>query len=436
MAVLTDPPPVAAPEPDPSTPGAVWSGSTVGGVLRWVIAAAALGAAVLHFGYSPSHFDRTWEYGAFLVAIAWLQVAVAVGLVSRPSRLVLLGAITVNVVVVGVWIASRTVGVAIGPDASTTLAVGYPDALATSLETLVVLGAVVLLAAPHALDRRGRTAWATPLVVTLALVLVAGSAAYALTPHFTAQLDASGGSRGTNDPRASAAAASSRTSAGAGSAGPTNPALTGDTPCEKSGPPASEGQVFDSAGHFHRGPNKQVPVDEPTRLTLEFQQAAARAVAQRYPTVADAERAGYRKSTVYVPCIGAHYTNIELAKTFDPSAPSELLYDGTNPDSRIVGLSYLVFHDITPPEGFAGPNDIWHQHTFNGGLCIDKNGLVVGAESTSAEDCAARGGHKAPLTNVWMVHDWVVPGFECSWGVFASECPELGGRAGGTAWDR
>ena len=138
---------------------------------------------------------------------------------------------------------------------------------------------------------------------------------------------------------------------------------------------------------------------------------------------------------MYVPCIGAHYTNTALARTFDPSAPSELLYDGSAPTSRIVGLSFLVFHDITPPEGFAGPNDIWHQHTFNGGLCINKQGLVIGPESTTAEDCAALGGHKAPLTNVWMVHDWVVPGFECSWGVFASECPELGGRAGGTAWD-
>jgi hypothetical protein len=141
-------------------------------------------------------------------------------------------------------------------------------------------------------------------------------------------------------------------------------------------------------------------------------------------------------STAYVPCIGAHYTNTALARTFDPGAPSELLYDGTNPDSRIVGLSYLVFHDITPPAGFAGPNDLWHQHTFNGGLCINRDGVVIGAESTSAEDCAARGGHKAPLTNVWMLHDWVVPGFECSWGVFAAECPELGGRAGGSAWDK
>jgi len=35
-----------------------------------------------------------------------------------------------------------------------------------------------------------------------------------------------------------------------------------------------------------------------------------------------------------------------------------------------------------------------------------------------------------------MVHDWVVPGWECGWGVFAGECPELGGRIGGSVFDK
>jgi hypothetical protein len=150
--------------------------------------------------------------------------------------------------------------------------------------------------------------------------------------------------------------------------------------------------------------------------------------------VADAVAAGYRESTVYVPCIGAHFTNVSRAIRFDPGAPSELLYEGTLPNSRIVGLSYLVYNVGGPPEGFAGPNDHWHQHTFNGGLCIAPNGLVVGSETTSAAQCTALGGRKAALNNIWMLHDWVVPGFECSWGVFAPECPELGGRTGQSAW--
>ncbi len=213
-------------------------------------------------------------------------------------------------------------------------------------------------------------------------------------------------------------------------------ALTGDSPCEQSGPPASVGQVKkDAEGHDHRGPLYQFPVSKAEREVLIEQQAQARAVAERYPTVATAEAAGYRKSTVYVPCIGAHYTNVTLVGKFDPANPSELLYDGDTPDAKIVGLSYLLLNRGGPPEGFAGPNDIWHQHNANGGLCLNAQGLVVGNESTTEAQCAQRGGKKAKLDDIWMVHDWVVPGWECGWGVFSGECPELGGRVGGTAFD-
>ena len=139
---------------------------------------------------------------------------------------------------------------------------------------------------------------------------------------------------------------------------------------------------------------------------------------------------------MYVPCIGAHYTKTALVGHFDPSTPSELLYDGTAPESKIVGLSYLLLNKGGPPEGFAGSNDQWHQHTANGGLCLNAQAVVVGNESTSIKECEARGGKKIALTDIWMVHDWVVPGWECGWGVFAGECPELGGRVGGTVFDK
>ncbi len=214
-------------------------------------------------------------------------------------------------------------------------------------------------------------------------------------------------------------------------------ALTGDSPCEKSGPPASEGQVQkDAEGHDQRGPLLQYPLTQAERVTLIEQQRLARGVADKYPTVATAEADGYKKSTAYVPCIGAHYTKVSLIGRFDPAAPSELLFDGTEPEAKIVGLSYLNFNRGGPPEGFAGPNDQWHQHNANGGLCLNAQAVVVGNEATSEKECAARGGRKVPLDDIWMVHDWIVPGWECSWGVFAGECAELGGRIGGTAFDK
>jgi hypothetical protein len=219
---------------------------------------------------------------------------------------------------------------------------------------------------------------------------------------------------------------------------------TGSSPCEIASPtPASPGQTGTGDGgsqggaegeHGARGMLVQETLSASERVTLEGQMRAARTVIDKFPTVAAAEAAGYHKSTPYVPCIGAHYTNISKVGQFDPAQPSELLYDGTNPDSKIVGLSFLVLHPGGAPDGFAGPNDHWHQHNANGGLCL-KGGLVVGGEDTSKADCEARGGRKAVLSDIWMVHAWVVPGFECSWGVYSGECPELGGKLGGTAWD-
>jgi hypothetical protein len=374
--------------------------------VRWLSAICAGGAAVLHFAFAPSHFSQYWLYGVFFVGIGWAQLTWAVGALFRPTRWVIFSGIALNTAVIVVWILSRTDGVLIGPNASVSEPATFPDVLATVLEALAVVAAMALLARPRILTRGIRARWLAPAALTGALVLTGTSVGYSLTPRF-------GHSHVHAD--------------GAG--------LTGATPCELAGPPATQGQVFDAAGHSHRGATAQVPIAASTRLVLQAQQEIARDVAIRYPTVADAERGGYRKSTVYVPCIGAHYTNVPLAVRFDPAAPSELLYDGTAADARIVGLSYLVWHPGGAPDGFAGPNDRWHQHTFNGGLCIDAGGVVVGAEDTTQAECVRRGGAKTPLTDVWMLHDWVVPGFECSWGVFAAECPELGGRLGGTAWD-
>jgi hypothetical protein len=153
-------------------------------------------------------------------------------------------------------------------------------------------------------------------------------------------------------------------------------------------------------------------------------------VTLQYPTVADAKAAGWRMVTGYVPCIGAHYINPTYIGKFDPAKPSMLLYDGTDDDSRIVGLSYSTLgHPDNPPNGFAGPNDPWHKHDGNGGLCI-RSGVVVGAESTTDKECKARGGRKVALPNLWMMHAWVADSWPSSWGLFSAEHPELGGVVG------
>jgi hypothetical protein len=173
--------------------------------------------------------------------------------------------------------------------------------------------------------------------------------------------------------------------------------------------------------HVHGVATPEVPVDAQTRALVGAQLVTAREVALSYPTVADAEAAGYRKVTAYVPLIGAHYMRFaNLVDGFDPAAPEMLLYDGTDPDSRIVGVSYYVVGG-KEPAGFAGPNDHWHQHI---GLCL-KGTLVVGGERVSEAECARRGGRKANNLDAWMVHAWVIPGWESPQGVFSPEHPGL-----------
>jgi len=381
--------------------------------VRWLAAVLSLTAGAVHFGYAPHHLSEDWAHGWFFLLIAAYQCAFAVLIVARPRRWVWASAIIVNFGIIATWVISRTVGLPFGPESLRSEVFSAPDIVSSIIEGIIILLAIVALAFPAFLQRPSRERISlrfTALAIgTVAVVL----GAIMLTPTYTAAHETAGHGHGDTTETFAITA----------------------TPCELSGPPASPGQVaIDAEGHSHRGSTPQVELTRDERELLKSQQELARTVVVKYPTVADAVAAGYQQSTAYVPCIGAHYTKARLAISFDPANPSELLFDGTAPEAKIVGLSYLVFHLGGAPDGFAGANDVWHQHNSNGGLC-SKGGLVIGGEAMSAEDCTARGGRKTANKDVWMMHNWIVPGWECSWGVFAGECPELGGRTGGTAWD-
>jgi hypothetical protein len=411
---------IESPHDRPQGPEA--PGRTIGTYLGALAAVLSAAAGAVHLGYAPHHLDEDWAHGWFFVAVGAAQIAFAVLVVARPRPWLWRSALVLNAFVIVTWAVSRTVGLPVGPEALRTEDAAAPDIVCSLLEAGVVLLAGLALAFPERLSRPVHDRWSARVTVAALSVGAVVVAAVMLTPAY---VDA----HGSGDAHAHADGATDTHDHA------TTVALDGSTPCEQSGPAASPGQVAtDAEGHSHRGPSAQQPLTEAERLQLADQQALAREAALRYPTVADAEAAGYRMSVAYVPCIGAHYTNFRLALSFDPARPSELLFDGTAPDSKIVGLSYLVRTGASAPDGFAGPNDQWHQHNSNGGLCM-KGGVVAGGEALSDADCAARGGQKVSLDGVWMLHDWVVPGWECSWGVFAGECPELGGRTGGTAWD-
>ena len=120
------------------------------------------------------------------------------------------------------------------------------------------------------------------------------------------------------------------------------------------------------------GPDK--PLTAAQRQALGVQLVAARAAAEKYPTVADALRGRTRpgrdcsrpararttcRSPAAISGVRGNHGRLE------PPA-RRWIYDGVSPTSRVVGLMYASFAN-NPPAGFSGPNDHWHRHT---NLCI------------------------------------------------------------------
>jgi hypothetical protein len=401
---------------------------TIGRYLPWFLAVLSLGAGGIHFAMITPHFDEYWLEGAFFAVVAWFQLGWAAAIVLWPkSSLLRIGAL-VNAGVIAMWLVSRTWGPPIGPNAGVPEGISFVDAFCTGLEVGIVVVSLAILTRPALAEMRATSVTAVPLLSASAAVAV--MSALALSPSF-----ASGHTHGSADDGHGHSHGDATAAAGDGHShgAAVSNAAVGDTPCEisKANVPAGE-EVGQGSTHGHTGPSAWTPIPDPaTRDALAVQISQARAAAERYPTVASAEADGYSLVTEYIPCIGAHYINNSLFVTgFDPLQPEMLLYDGTTPDAHLVGLSYAVMENPeVPPEGFAGPNDPWHKHDLNGGLCI-RNGVVVGGESDSAAECAAKGGAKVGLENLWMEHTWVVPGWESSWGLFSSEHPELGGVTG------
>jgi hypothetical protein len=168
------------------------------------------------------------------------------------------------------------------------------------------------------------------------------------------------------------------------------------------------------------------PLSTATRTTLAKELVEARAAALKYPTVADAQKAGMVLAGQFSPLTGAHYLSFGgVMGKFDPNRPGSLIYDGTDPTSKVIGTMYLSL-SVTPPDGFAGPNDHWHRHT---NTCVEYKGGKILVPFAADSDvtramCDAKHGVFMRET-AWMVHAWVVPGWDSPRGVFAHDNPDV-----------
>lgn len=139
--------------------------------VRLAAAMFLLGPAAIHFAVAPEHLRTILPYGVLFIVLGAMQAALAVIIVVRPSTLILLGGAAMSLVVIAVWLWSRTLG---------GEAVGLPDFLTVLMEWISVW---LLIAADARLSslRPFRVSRAAP-ALTLALIVsmvwtVAGLAA-------------------------------------------------------------------------------------------------------------------------------------------------------------------------------------------------------------------------------------------------------------------
>ena len=106
------------------------------GLMQWVVAALLVGAGMVHLVMAPAHLaESTVEGVGFLVA-GWLQLALAVVVVLRPSRWVAIAVIVVSVACLAAWAVSRTTGFPFGAHAGHAESVTTVDGLTVLMEYL------------------------------------------------------------------------------------------------------------------------------------------------------------------------------------------------------------------------------------------------------------------------------------------------------------
>lgn len=403
--------------------------------MAMALATLSAAAGVIHLVMVPTHTGEYTPEGVAFVAAGWLQLLFAFWLWRRPTRALLAVVAAANLAFVGAWAVTRTWGSPFGPHAGIAEPTSIVDVTCVALEGALVLLAVALLIRPQL----GAVAFPAGIALIVPVAAVLLTSAVLISP------EARNHTHGLGSTSATAAAAGAPVVAsdghahgGAAAAAPAivNPLLPG--------PETGFSQL--SNGHHHQIQN--LPMSPATRSELKDQLAVTREVARQYPTVADAEAAGYRRAGPYSPGLGAHYIggygelgslgNGENLGYVDEQAlrhPLAIIYDGTAPDSPVAGFMYYSFMS-TPPEGFAGDNDVWHYHE---NTCISYNArgevdAPFGADlPVTQEQCAAAGGFIIPVTQ-YMVHVWSVPGYDMvPGGVFAEENPALD-CADGSYW--
>ncbi len=144
--------------------------------LLLVAALASVGAGMIHAAAAGSHAELATLSTMFSI-FAVAQIGWAGAAVLRGGRAVIAGGIAINLVALGAWTLSRTVGLSAVEGLEAGQAIGFQDALAAGLAAVAAVAALTSLTAVEPSRVLGR---AVPVLA--AAVLVAAVPAMA-TPH-------------------------------------------------------------------------------------------------------------------------------------------------------------------------------------------------------------------------------------------------------------
>lgn len=126
--------------------------------MRWVELAAAalsLAAGLLHATAGPEHFSEWWGYGLFFVAAALAQTLFGLlvatqgispsygGWAGARRRVYWIG-IVGNLLILALWLVTRTIGIPFGPQAGLVEPIGWLDG-ATKVAEVAVIGLLIWL---------------------------------------------------------------------------------------------------------------------------------------------------------------------------------------------------------------------------------------------------------------------------------------------------
>ena len=379
---------------------------------RVLLATLSTVAGIIHLAMVPSHWGESAVEGVGFAVAGWAQLALAVLLLARPTALLLRATAVLNLAFAVVWLVSRTWGLPFGDHAWHPHDPSFVDLTCVGAEIALVGVSLYALQRPALGREWSGKRLALGAIVPLSVVALATAAlgSPSARDHGSAS---HGGHAHTNE--ATTVAASSAHDHGAQAAGD------------------DRGLAKLANGHQHA--SGVVEIDNATQAQLSTQLAQTVKLVERYPNIAAAEAAGWRRAGPFSPGLGTHYSRFSATGAADevvmgvdgPMSPT-LIFDGLEPDAPLAGFMYMSYAGGGgEPQGWVGPNDHWHYHD---NVCITfKDGRIeapLGADDPDVTQamCDKYGGRLIENTG-YMVHVWTVPGYESSRGVFSEINPAI-----------